>query len=69
MPPGSRASRRSAPPRKRRRGLKITLGILLVLLLAGGGTVYWLYSQLDKNITGVDIDKALGDDRPEKLPT
>ncbi|WP_411095754.1 LCP family protein [Streptomyces sp. 020-2-3H-GM] len=69
MPPGSRASRRSAQPRKRRRGLKITLGILLVLLLAGGGTVYWLYSQLDKNITGVDIDKALGDDRPEKLPT
>ncbi|MEV6078728.1 LCP family protein [Streptomyces sp. NPDC052069] len=55
--------------RKRRSGLKITLVVLLVLLLAGGGTVYWLYSRLDGNITGVDIDKALGEDRPEKLPT
>lgn len=56
-------------PRKRRRGLKITLCALLVLLLAGGGTVYWLYSRLDGNIQGVDIDKALGEDRPERLPT
>ncbi|MEL5953313.1 LCP family protein [Streptomyces sp. CLV115] len=56
-------------PRRRRRGLKITLGVLLVLLLAAGGTVYWLYSRLDGNIQGVDIDKALGEDRPEKLPT
>ncbi|MFE7357315.1 LCP family protein [Streptomyces sp. NPDC057543] len=76
MPSGPRPSRRAESPdrgrkkdRKRRRGLKITLGVLLVLLLAGGGTVYWLYSRLDGNITGVDIDKALGDDRPEKLPT
>ncbi|MEV5257643.1 LCP family protein [Streptomyces anulatus] len=69
MPPGPRASRRSPKPRKRRRGLKITLGVLLVLLLAAGGTVYWLYSQLDGNIKGVDINKALGEDRPEKLPT
>lgn len=67
--PGPRASRRAAKPRKRRRGLKITLGVLLVLLLAGGGTVYWLFSQLDGNIKGVDINKALGEDRPEKLPT
>ncbi|MEU9759784.1 LCP family protein [Streptomyces sp. NPDC001834] len=69
---GSRTSRRTRSgraPRKRRRGLKITLGVLLVLLLAAGGTVYWLYSRLDGNITGVDIDEALGDDRPEKLPT
>ncbi|MFF2897373.1 LCP family protein [Streptomyces sp. NPDC057966] len=56
-------------PRKRRRGLRITLGVLLVLLLAAGGTVYWLYNRLDGNIQGVDIDKALGEDRPERLPT
>ncbi|WP_329161007.1 LCP family protein [Streptomyces anulatus] len=68
MPPGPRMSRRSPKPRKRR-GLKITLGVLLVLLLAAGSTVYWLYSQLDGNIKGVDINKALGEDRPEKLPT
>ncbi|MDQ0793257.1 LCP family protein [Streptomyces sp. B1I3] len=65
----STPSRRAPKPRKRRRGLKITLGVLLVLLLAGGGTVYWMYSRLDGNIKGVDIDKALGEDRPEKLPT
>jgi LCP family protein required for cell wall assembly len=61
--------KRRGGPRKRRRGLKITLGVLLILLLAAGGTVYWLYSQLDGNIKGVDINKALGEDRPEKLPT
>ncbi|MFD8844877.1 LCP family protein, partial [Streptomyces pseudogriseolus] len=42
---------------------------LAVLLVAGAGTAYWLYSDLDGNINGVDIDEAIGDDRPEKLPT
>ncbi|MFJ6854165.1 LCP family protein [Streptomyces sp. NPDC091271] len=76
VPAGGRASRRAEAPkrgrkkeRKRRRGLKITLGVLLVLLLAGGGTAYWMYQDLDGNIKGVDINKALGEDRPEKLPT
>lgn len=69
IPAGPRALRRAAGLRKRRRGLKITLIVLLVLLLAAGGTAYWLYSRLDGNITAVDIDRALGDDRPEKLPT
>ncbi|MFD5581377.1 LCP family protein [Streptomyces pseudogriseolus] len=40
-----------------------------MLLVAGAGTAYWLYSDLDGNINGVDIDEAIGDDRPEKLPT
>ncbi|MFD4759262.1 LCP family protein [Streptomyces sp. NPDC058439] len=69
-------SRRKPRNRKagkvRTRGQRIRRGILftlLALVVAGGGTVYWLYSRLDGNITGVDIDKALGDDRPEKLPT
>jgi LCP family protein required for cell wall assembly len=60
--------RKSAPPRKRRWG-RIVLLSLLVLVLAAGGTAYWLYSGIDGNIKGVDIDKAIGDDRPEKLPT
>ncbi|MFB6987251.1 LCP family protein [Streptomyces sp. NPDC056178] len=55
--------------RPRRRTGRIVLISLLVLVLAAGGTLYWLYSRLDGNIKGVDIDKALGDDRPEKLPT
>ncbi|WP_371668597.1 LCP family protein [Streptomyces sp. NBC_00289] len=46
----------------------ILLG-LVVVLVAAGGTGYWLYRDLDGNIKGVDIDKAIGDDRPEKLPT
>ncbi len=58
----------STPPRKRRKG-RIILLSLLVLVLAAGGTAYWLYSGIDGNIKGVDIDKAIGDDRPEKLPT
>ncbi|WP_406430358.1 LCP family protein [Streptomyces sp. NBC_01589] len=66
---GTRSNRGRKKDRKRRRGLKITLSIVLVLLLAAGGTVWWLYSSLDSNIKGVDINKALGDDRPEKLPT
>ncbi|WUW19143.1 LCP family protein [Streptomyces sp. NBC_01465] len=49
--------------------MRIVLISLVVLLLAGGGTVWWLYSHLNGNIKGVDINKALGTDRPEKLPT
>ncbi|KAB1141624.1 LytR family transcriptional regulator [Streptomyces luteolifulvus] len=58
---------RSKPPR-RRVWRWIALGFV-VLVLAGAGTAYWLYSSLDGNIKGVDLDQALGDDRPEKLPT
>ncbi|MEU0129550.1 MULTISPECIES: LCP family protein [unclassified Streptomyces] len=65
---GSRSGH-TPEPRKRGRGLRITLGVLLVLLLAGGGTAYWMYSDLQGNIKGVDIDRALGGNRPEKLPT
>ncbi|MGN9793396.1 LCP family protein [Streptomyces sp. OZ13] len=66
---GHGRTRRRSAPRKRRRGLKITLGVALVLLLTAGGTAYWMYSSLDSNIKGVDLDKAIGDDRPQKLPT
>ncbi|PZH08520.1 transcriptional regulator [Streptomyces sp. NTH33] len=57
------------PPRTRRRWGRIVLLTLLVLVLAAGGIGYWLYDNLDGNIKDVDIDKAIGDDRPEKLPT
>ncbi|MER6035925.1 LCP family protein [Streptomyces sp. NPDC001835] len=60
---------RRRPQRGRRRWGRIVLLSLLVLVLAAGGIGYWLYSDLDNNIKGVDIDKAIGDDRPEKLPT
>ncbi|MFC8792024.1 LCP family protein [Streptomyces cinereoruber] len=66
---GRRSARASRAPRKRRRTGRIVLLTLLVLLLAAGGGAYWMYSSIDGNIKAVDIEKALGDDRPEKLPT
>ncbi|MCM1936718.1 LCP family protein [Streptomyces sp. G3] len=65
-----RASRSGRRQRTRRsRVVRILLGTFIVLLLAAGGTAYWLYSSLNGNIEGVDLDKAIGDDRPQKLPT
>ncbi|MFF9485289.1 LCP family protein [Streptomyces sp. NPDC014676] len=67
QPEGGGGRRRSQRPR--RRWGRIVLLSFLAVLLAAGGTGYWLYSDLNGNIDGVDLDKALGDDRPEKLPT
>ncbi|MEW2259990.1 LCP family protein [Streptomyces sp. NPDC047869] len=64
----SRRGRKRERAGGRRIGRKILIG-LAVLVVAAAGTAYWLYSDLDGNIKGVDIDKAIGDDRPEKLPT
>ncbi|MCW5252868.1 LCP family protein [Streptomyces sp. SHP 1-2] len=64
-PSGRRAAR---PPRRRRVWRWIVLALVL-LLLAVGGVGYWLYRGLDGNIKGVDIDRAIGGDRPERLPT
>ena len=68
--PPPRAGRRGglAAPRGGRTGRWILL-TLAVLLVAGAGAAYWLWSDLDGNINGVDINEAIGDDRPEKLPT
>ncbi|MFJ3309736.1 LCP family protein [Streptomyces sp. NPDC086549] len=56
-------------PKRRRRTGRIVLIVLTVLVLAAGGTAYWLYSGLNGNLRGIDIDTAIGDDRPAKLPT
>ncbi|WUT08340.1 LCP family protein [Streptomyces sp. NBC_00704] len=39
---------------------------LAAALVAGLGTAAWAYWRLDGNIESVDIDNALGDDRPAK---
>ncbi|RVU28479.1 LytR family transcriptional regulator [Streptomyces antnestii] len=67
---GGRASRGRKRERtgRRRTGRKILLA-LVILVLAAGGTGWWLYSDLNSNIKGVDLDEALGKNRPEKLPT
>ncbi|WP_328631916.1 LCP family protein [Streptomyces sp. NBC_00356] len=68
--PASRGRRKPKKTKSRgRRVRRIILWTLLVLVLAAGGTGYWLYSSLNSNIDGVDLDKAIGGDRPEKLPT
>ncbi|MEU9402691.1 LCP family protein [Streptomyces sp. SID4985] len=59
----------SDAPRRRRRTGRWILLTLAVLVLAGAGSGYWLYDSLDSNIKGVDLDRAIGDNRPEKLPT
>lgn len=69
-PSEGRGSRRAGKNRKKKRrtGRNILLG-LAVLVVAAAGTGYWLYSDLNGNINGVDINDAIGKDRPEKLPT
>lgn len=47
---------------------RVLLLTLLVLLLAAGGTGWWAYSHLNGNIDSVDLDQAIGDDRPAKVP-
>ncbi|MFG3549414.1 LCP family protein [Streptomyces sp. NPDC047725] len=66
--PSAKRGNRRAQKKKRRTG-RIVLFSLLALVVALGGTAYWLYSDLDGNIKGVDINDAIGKDRPEKLPT
>ncbi|MEU9355794.1 LCP family protein [Streptomyces griseoloalbus] len=54
---------------RRVRVLKITGLTLAGLLVLGAGAAGWAYWQLNDNITGVDINSALGDDRPARAVT
>ncbi|MET9758481.1 LCP family protein [Streptomyces sp. NPDC006372] len=54
---------------RRSRALKIAGIALAGALVLGTGAAGWAYWHLDNNITGVDIDDALGDDRPPKPVT
>ncbi|GAA3297874.1 LCP family protein [Streptomyces cinereospinus] len=51
----------------RRSGALRVAGLALAVVLAlGGAGAGWVYWRLNDNITGVDIDGALGDDRPAR---
>lgn len=64
---GSSPSGAGKARRRRRRGLKITaLAAAGLVLLAGAGAGY-LYVRLNGNIKSVDINAALGTDRPAAL--
>jgi LCP family protein required for cell wall assembly len=51
---------------RRSRALKAAGLTLAGLLVLGVGTAGWAYWHLNQNIRSVDIDSALGDDRPAK---
>ncbi|MFG1811243.1 LCP family protein [Streptomyces sp. NPDC049040] len=53
--------------RRRRRGLRITAWVAAGVVLLGAGGAGYLYFRLNGNIHSVDIDSALGADRPVKL--
>ncbi|MDK1474820.1 LCP family protein [Streptomyces sp. 549] len=60
--------RRRRPPSRRRRALRVTAwsGAALVLVAAGGAGYAW--HALNGNLSGVDINAALGGDRPDDRP-
>ncbi|MET9669743.1 LCP family protein [Streptomyces sp. NPDC006475] len=57
-------SRGRARHRARRRSLRIAAWTALGVVAVGGGGLAYLYSQLNGNIQGTDINAALGKDRP-----
>ncbi|MFF6804667.1 LCP family protein [Streptomyces sp. NPDC012616] len=54
---------------RRSRALKAAGLTLAAVLVVGVGTAGWAYWHLNGNIKSVDIDNALGDDRPAKAVT
>ncbi|MFB8246779.1 LCP family protein [Streptomyces sp. NPDC055952] len=53
-------------PRRRSQVPRTAALVLAGALVLGAAAAGWAYWHLDHNITGVDIDRALGDDRPPR---
>ncbi|BCL23031.1 LCP family protein [Streptomyces tuirus] len=53
-------------PQRRRKGLMITAWTAAGIVVIGGAGAGYLYFQLNGNLKSVDIDQALGADRPKK---
>ncbi|MFF7857761.1 LCP family protein [Streptomyces sp. NPDC007904] len=65
--PGGRTEGHRRKPRERRhRGLKVMAWTAAGIVVLGGTGAGYLYVKLNGNISSVDIDQALGTDRPEK---
>ncbi|MFD7668703.1 LCP family protein [Streptomyces sp. NPDC059788] len=63
---GIRATgRRRKGPTRRRRALTITVCALVSCVLLGGAGLGYVYFKLNGNLKGVDINAALGKDRPK----
>ncbi|QHC25444.1 LCP family protein [Streptomyces sp. GS7] len=65
---GIRATgRRRKGPTRRRRALTVTLCALVGAVLLGGAGLGYVYFKLNGNLKGVDINAALGQDRPKNV--
>ncbi|MFF8387660.1 LCP family protein [Streptomyces kanasensis] len=60
--------RRAGRPGRRRRAWRVAGAGCAVVLLGAAAAGWWAYTSLDGALTGVDIGRALGDDRPRKAP-
>ncbi|GAP48023.1 LCP family protein [Streptomyces azureus] len=61
-----RAKGRRRKPRKRHTGLMVTAWTAAGIVALGGAGAGYLYFKLNGNLKSVDIDQALGTDRPKK---
>ncbi|MCT7353104.1 LCP family protein [Streptomyces sp. 15-116A] len=59
--------RRRKPRDKRPKGMKVMAWTAAGIVVLGGTGMGYLYFKLNGNINSVDIDQALGTDRPEKV--
>ncbi|MGR3934797.1 LCP family protein [Streptomyces sp. BRA346] len=64
---GSAGGRRRKRPSTRRRATHITVWSVASVLILGGAGAGYLYFKLNGNLTGVDVDAALGADRPKNI--
>ncbi|MFG3253022.1 LCP family protein [Streptomyces sp. NPDC048172] len=66
---GIRATGRRRRPRSgRQRAMRVAAWTVAGAVVLGGGGLGFVYFKLDGNIDGVDINAALGTDRPEDIP-
>ncbi len=64
---GRAAARRRRKPAKSRKALAIVGWSAAGVVLLGGAGLGWFYFKLNGNLKTVDIDQALGKDRPQNL--
>ncbi|MGK5696934.1 LCP family protein [Streptomyces sp. URMC 128] len=64
--PRHRAKGRRRKPRKRHKALMVTAWTAAGIVAVGGAGAGYVYFKLNGNLKSVDIDQALGTDRPKK---
>lgn len=64
---GATPGRRRKRPSTRRRAVLYTVWTLAAVLVLGGAGLGYLYYKLNGNLTGVDVNAALGADRPKDV--